>query len=77
MLYPDQRWEWRLKCIAIIGRHPSRWVPRHRIGVTLQLRQVVEAIVPAQLGAVHQTHEQAADLGALPVLSNKLSFRNG
>ena len=55
-----------LSDFAVVPGHPELGAGRERVGVPLQLRQVVERVDLIQLTGVDQAHEQVADAG--PVL---------
>ena len=54
-----------LESVAVVPGHPLRRIFFHLVGVPLQLCEIVEGIGAAQLGAMDQTHEQVAHLGAI------------
>ena len=62
------------QCLAIVPRHPLRWASLQLLGVSLQLREVVERISFVQFTGVDQTHEQIADSGAVQRLIEEWVF---
>ena len=64
--------------LAVVPRHPLRWVGRQFLGVPLQLGQIVERVGAAQLAGVDQAHEQVADLRPVqgPIEQGVLAVQN-
>ena len=54
--------------VAVVPWHPALGIGGKRLGVPLQLGQVVERVRLVQLARVDQTHEQIANLGPIPGL---------
>ena len=59
------------QCLAVIPRHPLRWVPLQLLGVPQQLGQIIKRIGPVQFAGMDQTHEQIAYSGAIQRLVNE------
>ena len=51
--------------LPIIPRHPLGRIPRHLLGVSLELGQVVEWVDSVELASVDEAHKQVAHLGAV------------
>ena len=60
--------------LAVIPRHPLRWMLLQFFGVPLQLGEIVERIGSVQFAGVDQTHEQIADPGAVHGLVEECVF---
>src|SRR5512135_3195740 len=54
--------------VAVVPRHPELGADRKRVGVPLQLGQVVERVGLVQLAGVDQAHEKIANAGPVPGL---------